>query len=90
MTIPQTPSREPVLTITDLSVTFATGRGEVAAVRNVSLEVAAGETVADCGTDGTAAEQESAADESARGFDCLFHICCGHLALTFSFCMNAG
>jgi len=32
-----------------------------------------------------AAKQESAADERARGFDCLFHVCCGHLALTSGF-----
>src|SRR6185437_16073864 len=39
---------------------------------------ATGETVADRGADGTPAEQEAAADERTRGFECLFHVCCGH------------
>jgi len=48
-----TPGREPVLTIAGLSVTFVTSRGPVEAVRNVSLGIAAGETLAVVGESGS-------------------------------------
>jgi peptide/nickel transport system ATP-binding protein len=51
--ISHAPVRKLVLTIRDLSVAFTTSQGEVEAVRHVSLDVAAGETVAVVGESGS-------------------------------------
>lgn len=47
------PASDPVLTIRGLTVAFSTSRGEIEAIRNVDLDVAAGETVAVVGESGS-------------------------------------
>src|SRR6185312_10247120 len=48
-----TDDRAPLLRISDLTVTFTTGRGPVEAVRGADLEIRAGETVAVVGESGS-------------------------------------
>jgi peptide/nickel transport system ATP-binding protein len=53
MTTTPASARELVLRVRDLSVTFTTSQGEVEAIRNVSLDIAAGETLAIVGESGS-------------------------------------
>ncbi|AEE46545.1 ATP-binding cassette domain-containing protein [Cellulomonas fimi] len=56
-----TPAPERLLTVRDLAVTYRTRRGDVHAVRDVSLEVDAGRTVAVVGESGSGKSTTAAA-----------------------------
>jgi peptide/nickel transport system ATP-binding protein len=55
------PSSTPLLSLRDLSVTFRTNAGDFAAVKNVSLELAAGQTLAVVGESGSGKSTTAAA-----------------------------